>query len=168
VGAALKRGVSVIPVLVGGATMPQPGDLPEDVAELGRLEALQLHDDRFIDDVAVLVRNLRLLPGRTVDIKGVWIATMQQEGQPAYTVRLNLDTFANKIIGTVDYPTGQGVIRNGAVTDNKLAFSTTHIPQFSTEPATIEFDGEIAGEEMRLVSVDDNGVARGIARRAVR
>ena len=163
--AALKAGRSLIPVLVGGAAMPQSHDLPESMSALARIEALQLHDDRFEEDVTALVRALRLLPGWADSIKGVWIAEMQKEGQPAYTIRLDLDTFGNKLIGSVTYPTGQAVIRNGVWADTKLSFSTTHVPQFASEPATIEFDGEIMNGTIQLVSVDDNGVGRGVARR---
>jgi capsular polysaccharide biosynthesis protein len=55
VGTALTRGVRVIPVLVGGAVMPGRGDLPEDLAGLGRRNALPVRHESFRDDAARLI-----------------------------------------------------------------------------------------------------------------
>ena len=54
IGAALKRRVMVIPVLVGGARMPAAADLPAELAELSRLNAIEVRDERFDQDVAEL------------------------------------------------------------------------------------------------------------------
>jgi len=44
VAAALRRNIRVIPVLVGGATFPEPEELPEDLAGLRRRSGLVLSD----------------------------------------------------------------------------------------------------------------------------
>ena len=54
IGAALKRGVTVIPVLVGGASMPAAADLPPELADLSLRNAVEVRDERFDDDVATL------------------------------------------------------------------------------------------------------------------
>jgi hypothetical protein len=54
VGAALRRRINVIPVLVGRAGMPKAGDLPEELAELSLRNAVEIRDERFDDDVAAL------------------------------------------------------------------------------------------------------------------
>ncbi|MEM9056604.1 MAG: DUF1566 domain-containing protein [Pseudomonadota bacterium] len=59
IATALKRGVTVIPVLVGGATMPASGDLPPTLAALGQQQALSVRDERFRDDVEHLVDAVR-------------------------------------------------------------------------------------------------------------
>ncbi len=52
VAEALARdGVTVIPVLVEGAKMPEPEELPEDMRRLSRHNAIQLSDERWGYDV---------------------------------------------------------------------------------------------------------------------
>ncbi len=59
VATALKRSIRVIPVLVGGATMPPVSDLPADIANVSRLHAFELTSARFRADVQLLVNTLR-------------------------------------------------------------------------------------------------------------
>ncbi len=59
VGTALRRpDVTVIPVLVGGARMPDPDDLPPDLRAVTRRNALDLSDTRWRYDVGRLTRTL--------------------------------------------------------------------------------------------------------------
>jgi TIR domain len=58
--AALTRGVRVIPVLVDGAAMPAPEDLPESIRKLVRLQGIEISHTRFDADVRRLTRTLRL------------------------------------------------------------------------------------------------------------
>jgi hypothetical protein len=53
-------GPRVIPVLVGGASMPRAEDLPEDLAGLVRLEALSIEDTHFHQDLAQLMDAIHL------------------------------------------------------------------------------------------------------------
>jgi TIR domain/WD domain, G-beta repeat len=55
VEAALDRDVRVIPILVGGAVMPQRGELPDSLAKLARRNGLNVRHDSFRSDVARLV-----------------------------------------------------------------------------------------------------------------
>jgi hypothetical protein len=59
VEAALERGLRVIPVLVDGASMPRPEDLPPSLAGLARRQAASLRHETFRDDVHRLVESLR-------------------------------------------------------------------------------------------------------------
>jgi len=52
---ALERCVRVIPVLVDGATMPQRQRLPDDLAKLSRLNALQMSYERYEYDESRLI-----------------------------------------------------------------------------------------------------------------
>ena len=59
VGTALRRSdVTVIPVLVSGARMPDPDDLPPDIAPITRRNALELSDTRWRYDVGRLTKTL--------------------------------------------------------------------------------------------------------------
>jgi TIR domain len=59
--AALDRDVLTIPVLVGGAAMPAPTDLPDDLRALAFREAFELRDGRWGRDAADLVAYLENL-----------------------------------------------------------------------------------------------------------
>jgi TIR domain-containing protein len=61
IGAALKRRVTLIPVLVGGATMPAAADLPAELAELSFLNAVEIRDEHFDQDVEELEKFLASL-----------------------------------------------------------------------------------------------------------
>ena len=53
--AGLSTGLRVIPVLVDGARMPDPEDLPEDLKLLSRLNAFEIRNARFADDADSLI-----------------------------------------------------------------------------------------------------------------
>jgi hypothetical protein len=90
---------------------------------------------------------------------------MHKKGQPVYRIRLDLVVGEGTVNGTVDYPTGKGMIGHGAITGQKLTFQTVHTPQFASESATVSYVGEATDVGINLTSVDDNGVATGVARR---
>ena len=64
---ALERGVAVVPILVGGAPLPAESDLPQDLRELVKRQAVVLRDESWHQDVSGLIRSLRgepAAPGR--------------------------------------------------------------------------------------------------------
>jgi len=65
---ALRREIPVIPVLVRGAKMPRPNQLPDDLKELAYRNCVELTHVRWKSDVKVLVRALRSLLGDPRDI----------------------------------------------------------------------------------------------------
>jgi len=58
-GAALKRDIPVIPVLVQGASAPKPDQLPDDLKELAFRNAVELTHPRWDSDIQVLITALR-------------------------------------------------------------------------------------------------------------
>lgn len=58
VAGAMSRGILVIPVLVGGATLPPPKELPHDLATLASFNAIEVRHTRFDDDVQPLLAAL--------------------------------------------------------------------------------------------------------------
>lgn len=65
VAASLDRKVRVVPVLVGGATMPRMRDLPEAIATLARRNAIEISDARFHGDCDRLIESLAKNPTAT-------------------------------------------------------------------------------------------------------
>lgn len=63
IGSALDQGVTVIPVLVGGAQMPAEADLPVRLRPLASQQAVELSDSRWDYDMQRLVARLQSLPG---------------------------------------------------------------------------------------------------------
>jgi hypothetical protein len=55
---ALKRGIRVIPVLVGGAAIPRADDLPEDLRTLCERQAVEIRDSHFHPDAQQLIEAL--------------------------------------------------------------------------------------------------------------
>ena len=69
IATALKRRIRVIPVLVDGATMPEVGDLPDDLKALVRRNAIKLSHDRFRTESELLASTVarvleKAAPGR--------------------------------------------------------------------------------------------------------
>jgi TIR domain len=64
---ALLSTVRVVPVLVGGAALPDAADLPSDLQALAQRQTVVLHDETWHQDVDGLLRSLRgepAAPGR--------------------------------------------------------------------------------------------------------
>jgi hypothetical protein len=64
IAAALKRNVEVIPVLVGGAKMPEARELPQQLQFLSRHQAIEISDARFSRDVQDLIADLERPAGK--------------------------------------------------------------------------------------------------------
>lgn len=60
---ALRRGIPVLPVLLEGATMPRPSDLPGSIAALTRHQAIEISDTRWDFDFQRLVQAIAMLTG---------------------------------------------------------------------------------------------------------
>jgi TIR domain len=71
---ALERGIPVIPVLVGGARLPEAAELPDDLQELVQRQALELHNETWHHDVDGLVRSLRGEPAVPAHRRRRWLA----------------------------------------------------------------------------------------------
>jgi beta-lactam-binding protein with PASTA domain len=63
IAAALKRNVRVVPVLIGGASMPVAQALPEELRPLARRQAVELRDTRWDADADYLLGVLKRVLG---------------------------------------------------------------------------------------------------------
>jgi hypothetical protein len=62
---ALKnQNMTVVPVLVGDARMPDQEDLPDELKKLASRQAFELRQRRWQDDVRALAEGLRLIRSR--------------------------------------------------------------------------------------------------------
>ena len=66
IGAALKRNIPVTPVLLQGAHMPAPEQLPEDLKELSFRNGFELSHTRWESDVQEMIKRLAL--GKRPDV----------------------------------------------------------------------------------------------------
>lgn len=57
-GSALQRGIRVVPVLVGGAVMPLPADLPDDLKALTRRQAIEINHKQWEASTGELIHTL--------------------------------------------------------------------------------------------------------------
>jgi hypothetical protein len=67
IAAALSRNIRVIPVLVGGATMPKAEELPAPLESFARRQAHELSDARWDYDVSQLIDTLQRLGVRPLN-----------------------------------------------------------------------------------------------------
>jgi hypothetical protein len=77
---ALSRRLQIIPVLVGGASMPIPRELPEPLRALTNINALQLRDSDWNQDVEEVIAALKLAgvtaPRRVIPVGGRLLTTV--------------------------------------------------------------------------------------------
>jgi len=59
---AIEGGKRLIPVLVGGAEMPDANDLPENIRPLARYQAVKIYPDQFSSGVQMLIQAIDLPP----------------------------------------------------------------------------------------------------------
>jgi cytolethal distending toxin subunit A len=135
IAAALNRKIRVVPVLVDGARVPKPDDLPEDIKALARRNAIELRNDRFSRDVDALA------DGILGDRKPTWTRrTALTSGVAALVVLLagwiglhalgvavpwpwpaRLRTLAEHKLMLVNFRTGECLtIAGGVVLDNNV------------------------------------------------
>jgi len=78
---ALASKTLVIPVLVGGATLPGPADLPDDLRALPERQMAEVRDGAWGDDIAQLYTDIKRRRAR-----GTWLATLREHRVSAAVV----------------------------------------------------------------------------------
>ena len=82
--AGLERNIRVIPILVGGATMPGSADLPEPLSALARRQAFELNDARLRADREELLWRLdRVMQERATRDAATEATSARPPGQPS-------------------------------------------------------------------------------------
>jgi hypothetical protein len=85
IATALQRGIAVVPVLVHGAQMPRPDDLPDNLKDLAYRNGVEISHARWNSDVKLLVQALQhyVAPGSASDTHTVHAAVPVQLPAPA-------------------------------------------------------------------------------------
>ncbi len=118
ISSALERGITVIPVRIGGADLPKKASLPADIRGLLDHQAATVSTDGFRNEMAGLVRDIQAIPGQkyrrtalAVSIlcvaallvgsmlifKDQWLPVLQSEVK-------GITSAANKTYAEKDYP----------------------------------------------------------------
>lgn len=126
---ALRRDIPVIPVLVRGAKMPLPAQLPDDLKELAYRNAVELTHARWRSDVQVLMRALTPYmgePARPQAVSGGEAVRTQRDGgatvaakeavAPASTATIDAQTMerATRVLVVHIGPIAEVVVRRAA------------------------------------------------------
>lgn len=97
IGVALIKKVTVIPVLVDGASMPTQNQLPPDLSGLTAINAVTISDRRFSSDVDFLIQTIAEAQGTTVQVNvtseihaGVWEVCKTNYGMAPVTILVEL------------------------------------------------------------------------------
>ena len=124
--AALAAGKRIIPVLVGGAQIPAEEQLPSELAALMRLQACELRDSRFDDDLKALLETLPAMPaeaGAHSALRGRWLATVSYPWQAEVTERFEFEQDGDDFFGSGTFLAAEHPLENVELLDDGLKFS---------------------------------------------
>jgi hypothetical protein len=173
--AGLKTGKTVLPVLVGGATMPAEKDLPPAIAALARRQAMVLSDAGWSADVARLIGIVAPVPRRSLRSWLVWgvvvlalvaLAALgvktRAPGDSASTVAGDLAPgFTGNWLATVKYDWGAEYAERF---DLRVANGEVHgTASYLRVARTIE-QGVLKGEQLNFVTRSQETLGDGPAR----
>jgi hypothetical protein len=113
--AALASGKRVIPLLIGGARMPGAAELPAELAALSRLQAWELRDARFDDDLNALLAQLSAptersrgtQPDIAARLTGEWVAEVQYRWGVRATERFRFEVDGDELFGSGTFLSGE-------------------------------------------------------------
>ncbi len=136
---ALRRPGPVIPVLVRGAIMPQPDELPADLAALARRAPIELRDTLWSADVARLRETVRVPLGRAPDgADGDGSRNRLMLAVIAVLVLLVAGLAVAAFVVSGDRGNGGSTTATSATATSEAAEETTEPGTSTAEPATTE------------------------------
>jgi hypothetical protein len=87
IASALARGCPILPVLVDGARMPQPTELPESIRAITERAAYHYHSDKDLEELLRIIK--RAMPaGPPAELKGVNPAMSPYAGPRPFPTRM--------------------------------------------------------------------------------
>lgn len=93
-------------------------------------------------------------------LSGRWHADVASEQEAKFRIAFRFEVSGDRLLGTVDYPTGTGAIHDGLIRGEHVSFATTHTPQFEDREATARFEGDLSAQGLELVMQTDQAVRR--------
>ncbi|MBX9636898.1 SUMF1/EgtB/PvdO family nonheme iron enzyme [Nitrosomonas sp.] len=84
IAALLERNIHVIPVLVGGAAMPKPAQLPVCLVPLTKHQGLEITDHRFHTDVDKLIKALEKIMEVPTPLQSESPKIPEKSGKPGF------------------------------------------------------------------------------------
>jgi len=128
IASALHANLQIFPVLIQGAKMPQAVDLPEEVASLAHIQAIEIRDDRFQKDSADLIAALDQLVRRApLGWAGTWQATVKYSWGDVHNETFHFEVDDDEVTGTASYVGTPRAIYDGKISGPKISFTTKSI-----------------------------------------
>ena len=162
---ALERSIRVVPVLVGGATMPRPEDLPQDLRDLSERQAVEIRDNHFHQDadqllallhkpnkgrlfiaLAAIAAVILLACGMLVfrhsankpNVAGDWNAQVKYDWGASYPEKFHFEVDGAELSGSASFLKVDRGILDGKVTGDRISFTTKTLVSINSEEKTHE------------------------------
>jgi hypothetical protein len=188
IGKALERNIRVVPVLVGGATVPRPEDLPEDLKELSERQAVEIRDAHFHQDAeqllgllhkrskrrwaaglaaiaAVILLACSLLlfrHARTAHVVGDWSAIVGYDWGDKYPEKFHFEEDGAQLSGSASFLGVDRGILDGKITGDHISFTTKTLVSINSEEKTHEdkhyYKGTLADNAIQFTMITDSEV----------
>ncbi len=120
----LQAKLRIFPVLVQGARMPERHELPDDLADLAHVQALEIRDDRFQRDAADLIAALGEIAPVAQSWAGTWRATVKYSWGDIHEETFKLEVDGDELFGTATYVGTARAIQDGNASEAKISFVT--------------------------------------------
>lgn len=165
IGKALERNIRVVPVLVGGATMPRPEDLPENLRDLSERQAVEIRDAHFHQDadqllavlhkrnkkrwltaVAAIAAIIVLACGmlvfrhsaKTASVTGDWNARVRYDWGDSYPEKFHFEVDGPELSGSASFLGLDRGILDGKIAGNRISFTTKTLVSLNSEDKNYE------------------------------
>jgi hypothetical protein len=165
IAGALERGIRVIPVLVGGATLPSADELPGSLRALCQRQAVEIRDPSFHRDaqrlIDVLETELHAIvnPEKVpMDVTGKWRAIVKYDWGDTYDTTFEFELDGSTLSGMAGYcedEEGDGrTILDGKIVGNRISFATKSWISVGRDRPNVEeshyYKGTVEGESIQF------------------
>jgi hypothetical protein len=177
IGKALERGIRVIPVLVGGATLPRPNDLPGNLQPLCERQArphpVAAGTEKAAQNSGSAPPSAQTGAGGTsasakplANVAGEWEATVKYDWGDTYHEWFDFEVDGQELSGTAGFlgvPKGQGrPIWEGKIAGDRISFMTKSLTSLGGDGKTYEdkhyYKGTVKGDEIVFTMVTDSSI----------